>query len=81
MGVTTTEDANEYPRVYSQLFKRDLGNGSSRWSLIVLQQNDHQGYNYGSFEDMTLQITFRNATAQVVLPPGAFTLQWTAKNI
>ncbi|UZJ55247.1 hypothetical protein CBS101457_004567 [Exobasidium rhododendri] len=69
VGVVTSEDGSADPRVYTQLFEKDLGN-----------QNDHQGYNYGSFEDMTFQIKFRDAVAQVILPPGAFTLQWTAKN-
>lgn len=80
IGVTTTEDNTSYPRVISQLFRRDMGNGSSRWSLILLQQNDNNGYNYGVFEDITIQIKFRDAVAEVVLPPGAFTLQWTAPN-
>jgi hypothetical protein len=81
VGSTTTEDNTEYPRVISQLFRRDIGNGSSRWSLILLQQNDDNGYNYGVFEDITIQIKFRESVATVVLPPGAFTLQWTAPNV
>lgn len=77
VGVRTSEDG-EQPRLLAQVFRNSLGNGSSRWSLVLLQWNDHFGYNFAKFEDMTINIKFRDYVANITLPPGAFTMQWTA---
>ncbi|PWN32809.1 glycoside hydrolase, partial [Meira miltonrushii] len=79
VGVVTSEDDHSGPVVKAQLFRNSLGNGSSRWSVIILQQYDHYGYDRAKAEDITFQLKFRNYVATFVLPPGAFTLQWTAE--
>lgn len=80
VGVVTSEDDNSGPIAKAQLFRNSLGNGTSRWSVLILQQYDHYGYDRAKAEDITFQLKFRDYVASFVLPPGAFTLQWTAKD-
>lgn len=61
-----------------QAFERTLGNGTSRYSIVVLQQNDH--YLNGVFDDFPLILKFRNYIMQVTLPVGVHTMWFTASS-
>jgi O-glycosyl hydrolase len=78
IGVVTTEDNHSSQRLQAQVFRNGLGNGRSRWSVLLAQQADHYNYAYAQKEDVTVQIKFRESVATIVVPPGVFTLQFEA---
>jgi hypothetical protein len=78
-GVTTSEQKNnneDGERVRVSAFKTPLAGDKHRYSLIVLQKNDHELT--GKYENVTLQIGFENMVANVTLPCGLHTLTWVA---
>lgn len=79
-GVSTTEQAIGFPdgeRVKAQAYKVKLANGQYRYSLIVLQRNDH--FLSGKFDPVDLVIGFQDKTANITgLPVGLYTFQWVA---
>ena len=72
IGVSSTEAS-----LVSAGFVNDLGNGTSRFSLYILQKNDHSGYG-DSFDNVTAVISFRNTIASIELPVGLHTITWHA---
>ncbi|KAN0064599.1 hypothetical protein ACQY0O_002228 [Thecaphora frezii] len=67
-------------RVLAQFFRSDNIDPSkpelSRFSLVLLNQNDH--YETGVFEDLTVTIWFRGSVANFTSGPGLYTLSWLA---
>lgn len=74
-GIATTEEANNNPdgeRIRAQAFKTVLSNGKVRWSVIVVQRNDH--YLTGQYDPVDLVIGFRGMTTKIpALPVGLHT--------
>jgi hypothetical protein len=52
------------------------GQNISRFSLVLLQQNDH--YGTGNYENFTAVISFRGQVVELELPVGVHTLWWHA---
>ena len=73
MGVNTTAGA-----LIGQGFINPIGEKGhmSRFSLVLLNQNDH--YGTGNYENITASILFRGAVADITLGVGMHTLWWTA---
>ncbi|SPO37899.1 related to beta-1,6-glucanase precursor [Pseudozyma flocculosa] len=67
-------------RVLASLFRSDNVDPSnaelSRFSLVLLNQNDHYGTQ--NMEDITVTIAFRGTVANVTLGVGLYTMSWLA---
>ncbi|TKY86470.1 hypothetical protein EX895_004619 [Sporisorium graminicola] len=81
VGVKSTDELDELGgRVLAQAFKQDgVRPGLTRFSLIILNQNDH--YETGVFEAVTTEIAFRGQVANVTTVPGLYTLSWVAPTV
>lgn len=74
VGVESTEDGPMmYSRASVQGFRQDNIDqaGSSRFTLIILQKNDHA--QTGRYSKSTFQIAFRNTFVNITLPVGVHT--------
>ena len=74
VGSTNTDELTELGgRVLAQSFRTELPDqaGQSRWSLLLLNQNDH--YVTGVYEDVTVSIGFRGQVANFTSGPGLYT--------
>ncbi|KAJ9475076.1 Glycoside hydrolase [Pseudozyma hubeiensis] len=81
IGVTSTDELTELGgRVLAQAFRQDgVKPGITRFSLILLNQNDH--YETGVWEEATAVVAFRGMTANVTTVPGLYTLSWEAPTV
>lgn len=81
IGVTSTDELTELGgRVLAQAFRQDgVKPGVSRFSLVLLNQNDH--YETDIFEPATAVIAFRGQVANVTTVPGLYTLSWEAPTV
>ncbi|SJX62284.1 related to beta-1,6-glucanase precursor [Sporisorium reilianum f. sp. reilianum] len=78
IGVKSTDELGELGgRLLAQAFRQDgVKPGVSRFSLILLNQNDH--YETDDFEAVTTEIAFRGMVANVTTVPGLYTVSWEA---
>ncbi|EST08437.1 Glycoside hydrolase, family 30 [Kalmanozyma brasiliensis GHG001] len=81
IGVTSTDETTDLGgRMLAQAFRQDgVRPGVSRFSVILLNQNDH--YESGVFEAATSVISFRGMVANVTTVPGLYTIAWEAPTI
>lgn len=59
-------------------FENQLGNGTSRFSVVLVQQNDHGQTSTGPFDDLGVTLQFRGEVLQLTLPVGLHTVWWYA---
>jgi O-glycosyl hydrolase len=81
IGVSSTDEITELGgRLLAQAFRQDgVKPGVSRFSLILLNQNDH--YETDVWENATAVIAFRGQIANVTTLPGLYTLSWEAPTV
>ncbi|SPO26146.1 related to beta-1,6-glucanase precursor [Ustilago trichophora] len=79
--VTSTDELTELGgRVLAQAFRQDgVKPGVSRFSVILLNQNDH--YETGVFEAATAVVAFRGMIASITTEPGLYTFSWEAPTV
>ncbi|GAK63921.1 glycoside hydrolase [Moesziomyces antarcticus] len=81
IGVSSTDEITELGgRLLAQAFRQDgVKPGVSRFSLVLLNQNDH--YETDVWENATAVIAFRGQIANVTTLPGLYTLSWEAPTV
>lgn len=79
--MSSTDEITELGgRLLAQAFRQDgVKPGVSRFSLVLLNQNDH--YETDVWENATAVIAFRGQIANVTTLPGLYTLSWEAPTV